>query len=244
MIRALSVTGFHRAGKTKVVVAIVRELTKRGYRVGTVKHIPEKDFTIDRPGKDTWAHAKAGAKLVVSMASNEVAKIERRSAKLEEVLEGLQGLDFVIVEGFKDFRGLAKVVVAKSEAEAKKLVDRFTIACIGTKGLSVPTFRFGQVKEIVNMVERKAYSPLFGLDCRQCGLGSCEDFAAAVVSGKKRWDDCAATAGRVSLSVDGRSIPLNPFAQKILEGAIKGMLSSLKGAKGEQIEIKVVKNAG
>lgn len=242
MIRALSVTGFHKAGKTRVVVSIVRELTKRGYRVGTVKHIPEKNFTIDQPGKDTWVHAKSGAKLVVSLAPKEVAKIEKRSAKIEEVLQGLQGLDFVIVEGFKAFRGPAKIVVAKTEAEAKKLFDKFTIACVGANCLSVPTFSFRKMKNLVDLVEQKAYPLTFNLDCGHCGFGSCEDFAVAVVTGKRKWNDCKTTANRVSLVVDDKSIPLNPFAQKILEGAVKGMVSSLKCVNGDKIEM-VIKGA-
>jgi molybdopterin-guanine dinucleotide biosynthesis protein B len=244
MIRVLSVTGFHKAGKTRIVVSIVRELTKRGYLVGTVKHIPEKDFTIDQPGKDTWAHAKAGAKLVVSMAPGEVAKVEKCSAKIEEVLQGLQGLDFIIIEGFKAFSGPAKIVVAKTEGEAKKLIDKFTIACVGAECLSVPTFSFEQVKGLVDLVEQKAYPLTFNLNCGHCGFDSCEDFAVAVVSGKRRWNGCVSSLGRFSLTVDGKSVPLNPFTQKILEGAIKGMLSSLKGTKGDKIEIKVVGRAG
>ncbi|MFH1821014.1 MAG: molybdopterin-guanine dinucleotide biosynthesis protein B [Methanobacteriota archaeon] len=243
MIRALSVTGFHKAGKTKVVVAILRELVRRGYLVGTVKHIPEKDFTIDQSGKDTWTHARAGARIVVALAPREVAKIERRSARLEEILEGLSGLDFVIVEGFKKFKGLAKIVVAKNEVEAKRLVDEFTIACVGSRCIRIPTFGFGQVKKIVDIVEQKAYPPLPGLNCKHCGFESCENFAAAVVSGKTRWDACQTLQSQVKVTIDGRQIPLNLFAQKILVGAVRGMTSSLKGAKGEQIEVKVVKHA-
>ncbi len=243
MIRALSVTGFHKSGKTRVVVAIVRELTRRGYRVGTVKHIPEKDFTIDQPGKDTWVHAKAGARLVVSMAPREVAKIERRPARIEEVLQGLQNLDFVIIEGFKAFSGPAKIIVAKTAEEAKKLLDKFTIACVGAGCLSVPAFGFGQAKKLADLVEQKAYPLTFNLDCGHCGFERCEDFAAAVVAGKRKWRGCTTLANRVSLVVDGKSIPLNPFTQEILEGAIKGMISSLKGAKGDKIEM-VVRSAG
>jgi len=243
MIRALSVTGFHKSGKTRVVVSIVRELTKRGYRVGTVKHIPEKDFTIDKPGKDTWVHAKSGAKIVVSLAPREVAKIERHTARIEEVLQGLQGLDFVVVEGFKAFSGPAKIIVAKTEAEAKKLFDKFTIACVGAGCLSVPTFGFEQSKKLTDLVEQKAYPLTFNLDCGHCGFDRCEDFAAAVVAGKRKWNGCTTLANKVSLIVDGKTIPLNPFTQKILAGAIKGMISSLKGAKGDKIEM-VVRSAG
>ncbi len=243
MIRFVSVTGFHRAGKTKVVVAIIRELSKRGYSVGTVKHIPEENFTIDRQGKDTWMHARAGAKVVVSVAPKEIAKIERRSAELNEVLDRLYGLDFVIVEGFKNFKGLARVVVAKTREEALKLFDEFTIACVGAKGLPVPTFNFRQMKELADMVEQKSYPNLPMLNCGRCGLESCGGWAAAVVSGEKGWDSCPALKDRVTITVDGKVIPLNPFVQEFFSGSIHGMVSSLKGVKDGQIEIKVVKHA-
>jgi molybdopterin-guanine dinucleotide biosynthesis protein MobB len=155
MTGVVSVIGFHGSGKTKVVEAIVRELTKNGYRVGTVKHITDPDFTIDEPGKDTWVHARAGAKVVVSVAPNEVARIEKRSAGLREVLRTLNGLDFVIVEGFKSAKGLARIVVARNRAEADELVDRFTIACVGAGCSTVPTFSFRRAKEIASIIENK-----------------------------------------------------------------------------------------
>ena len=242
MSRVVSVTGFHRAGKTKVVVAIVRELTKRGYRVGTVKHIPEEDFTIDQPGKDTWLHAKAGAKVVVSLAAHEVARMEKRSANLAEALEGLQVMDFAVVEGFKNVRGFARVVVAQSKAEADKLIDEFTIACVGAKCASVPTFGFRETAKIVDIIEEKAYPLLPGLDCKICGYDSCDRLAAAIVSGKERWNRCQAV-GRVTLTVDGKVIPLIKFPQKIFESTVKGMVASLRDAKGTEIELRVKKHA-
>lgn len=240
MYRAVLVAGFHGAGKTKLVVSIVGELVKRGYRVGTVKHIPEEHFTIDQTGKDTWAHAKAGAELVVSLAPGEVAWIEKRSVELEEVLRRLSGVDFVVVEGFKGFSGLAKIVVARNQAEAEKLVDELTIAIVGVRLSSVPSFDFGQVNEIVNLIEQKSFPPFFGLDCKRCGFDSCEKFAAAVVSGKRRWQECEALADRVILKVNGRQLPLKPFVQEMLAGVVKGMVNSLKDSQGKNIEIKVI----
>jgi len=240
VFKAFSVVGFHGTGKTRLVVSIIKELTRRGYRVGTVKHIPEKHFTIDRAGKDTWVHAKAGAELVVSLAPGEVAKIEKRSARLEEVLKSLSGVDFVIVEGFKSFSGLAKVVVAQSEAEAKKLVDELTIACVGLKWSSVPSFNFGQVRKITDLVEEKSFPPLFDLDCKQCGFESCRNFAVAVVSGRKRWDDCPALTNGVVLKIDGKQVSLNQFVQDLLAGMVREMVAALKSSRGREIEIRVV----
>lgn len=39
--RAVSVIGYKNSGKTRVVEALVRELTDRGHRVGTLKHTAE-----------------------------------------------------------------------------------------------------------------------------------------------------------------------------------------------------------
>lgn len=49
---------------------------------------------------------------------------------------------------------------------------------------------------------------------------------------------------KVVLRSDGRRVFLNLFMKKMMAGAIVGMLSSLKGAKGKRIELKVVKHAG
>jgi molybdopterin-guanine dinucleotide biosynthesis protein MobB len=46
--RAVSVIGFKDAGKTRVVEVLVAELTRRGHRVGTLKHTAE-DVSLDKP---------------------------------------------------------------------------------------------------------------------------------------------------------------------------------------------------
>ena len=82
------------------------------------------------------------------------------------------------------------------------------------------------------------------IDCKHCGYKSCREFALAVLAGKRRWDGCPTLQERVVLTVDGKQVFLNPFIQDMIAGAIVGILSSLKGAKGERIELKVVKRAG
>jgi molybdopterin-guanine dinucleotide biosynthesis protein B len=241
MLRMVAVVGFKKSGKTAVVEGLVRELVRRGHRVATIKHIREHDFTIDQQGKDTWRHARAGAGIVVSIAPREVAIINRHAGKLEDITRTIKGIDFLIIEGFRGLRGIPRIVVARSESELKKLINEFTIACIGSSGVRLPALKQNEIKALTKLVEQKALPPLFKLDCRRCGYKTCEDFARAALAGKIRPEDCKAAFGNVELRVDGKLVPLNPFVQEFLAGATVGMLSSLKDAKGKEIELRVVK---
>jgi molybdopterin-guanine dinucleotide biosynthesis protein B len=233
MFRMVAVVGFKKSGKTLVVESLVRELVRRGHRVGTVKHIREPDFTIDQRGKDTWRHARAGASVIVSMAPREVATIEHRVSKLEDVVRRIRGIDFLVIEGFRELRGIPRIAVVRSESELKKLEDDFTIASVGGGS---KTLKRSEATALAKLVEQKAMPPMFGLDCRRCGYKTCEDFTRAALAGKIRAKDCKAAFGNVELRVDGKLVPLNPFVQDFLAGATIGMLSSLKEAKGEEIE--------
>jgi len=236
----VAVVGFKKSGKTVVVEGLVRELVRRGYRVGTIKHIRESDFTIDQKGKDTWRHARAGASIVVSIAPREVATMDHRGGKLEDVVRRIRGIDFLIIEGFRELKGVPRIAVVRNKSEFKKLDDDFTIACVagGTKIL-----KRSEVAALAKLVEQKAMPPMFGLDCRRCGYKTCEDFTRAALVGKIRAKDCKAAFGDVELRVDGKLVPLSPFVQDFLAGATVGMLSSLKETKGEEIELRVVKKS-
>ena len=243
MLRAVVVTGFKKSGKTAVVEELVRELIKRGYRVGTIKHIREKEFSMDSPGKDTWRHAQAGASVVVSLAPREVAIIKKRPGKLDKIMSTLQGLDFVILEGFRESKGIVKIAVARTAGEAAKLVDKFTIACVGHGKRGLLVLKLDQVKELADIVEEKALPVLPELDCQSCGYKSCEEFALAVLSGRAKVEDCQTIQELVTLRVDGKVVPLNPFVQNLIANTFSGVLSSLKGSKGEEFELRVRKHA-
>lgn len=243
MLKAVAVVGFRKSGKTTVVEGLVRELVGRGYRVGTIKHIREKKFSIDVPGKDTWRHAQAGARVVVSMSPREVAIITKRSAKPIEVMRTLQWLDFIILEGFRKVKGITRVATSRTAREAAKLVDKFTIACVGYGRWGVPVLSLGQTKELADIVEKKALPILPGLNCRRCEYNSCEEFALALLTERAKLEDCQPIYDPVRLRVDGKVIPLNPFVQGLIAGAVKGMLSPLKGTRGKEIELRVRKHA-
>ncbi|MDH7478020.1 MAG: molybdopterin-guanine dinucleotide biosynthesis protein B [Candidatus Bathyarchaeota archaeon] len=128
----IAVVGSKSSGKTTTIETITKELTKRGYKIAAIKHIPEPNFTIDKAGKDTWRFAQSGAKTIISVASNEIATIEKTDTEnfsLKEILKKCKGHDIIFVEGFgklvgKD-KGIYKIAVVKFAEEASEAIKNF-----------------------------------------------------------------------------------------------------------------------
>ncbi len=125
--KVVSIIGTKKSGKTTTTENLIAELTKRGYRVAAIKHVPEREnFTIDTPGKDTHRYAQHGAKTVIVVSTNEIATIERVSADtvpFEKLIEKCLGNDVVLVEGLKQTvakkADVPKIAVVRTEEEAK-----------------------------------------------------------------------------------------------------------------------------
>ena len=98
--------GYSGSGKTTLVEQLIPALKKRGLRVSVVKHA-HHSFDIDRAGKDTFRHREAGAFEVVVASSNRFAlmrEFEKPSQMTvhQLIAELYDGVDWVLVEGFKD----------------------------------------------------------------------------------------------------------------------------------------------
>jgi molybdopterin-guanine dinucleotide biosynthesis protein B len=165
----IAVVGSKSSGKTTTIEALTSELTKRGYKIAVVKHVPEPEFTIDTKGKDTWRFAQSGAKTIISVALNEIATIEKVKTKnfpLKEILQKCRGHDIVFLEGFRKFVGkkkdIPKIVVIKSVKEALEATENFepVLAFTGscsTKNLNlkIPYVNvFKKPKKIADIVEK------------------------------------------------------------------------------------------
>ena len=166
----IAVVGSKSSGKTTIIEVLTEQLTKRGYKIAVVKHIPEPNFTIDTKGKDTWKFAQSGAKTIVSMASDEIATIEKidtTSFSVEEILHRCRDVDFVFLEGFKKLVGknydVPKIVTVKSTEEALEALETFKpilaftgLYSIETLNSNVPYLNVLENRQkIVDMVEEK-----------------------------------------------------------------------------------------
>lgn len=164
----IAVVGSKSSGKTTTIEVLTRELTKRGYKVAAVKHVPERNFTIDAEGKDTWRFARSGAKTVVSVASNEIATIEKEdtaSFSLKEILQKCEGNGIVFLEGFRKLVGknpdIPKIVAVKTAEEAIEATKTFKPIISFTGSFSTETLNlkapyvdvFKNPEKIAEMVE-------------------------------------------------------------------------------------------
>ena len=104
--RVLGIAGFKNSGKTTLLVRLVEELTRRGYRLATVKHA-HHSFDIDHAGRDSYRHREAGAREVAVVSRyrwalmHELGGLEADEPSLQEVVGKLGPCDLVLVEGYK-----------------------------------------------------------------------------------------------------------------------------------------------
>jgi molybdopterin-guanine dinucleotide biosynthesis protein MobB len=129
----IAIVGGKKVGKTTTTESLIDELTKRGLKIAAIKHISEKDWTIDTPGKDTWRFAQKGAKAIVILAPNEVAIIEKgptQKVSLIELLKKAQGNDIVLIEGLKKSvakkKSIPKIVVVTNQGETQEALKRYS----------------------------------------------------------------------------------------------------------------------
>ena len=103
-MKVFGVTGWKNSGKTTLVANLVEYLTGQGYAVSTVKHA-HCDFDIDKPGSDSFTHREAGARQVLLSSNRRWAlmneMVDSAEPELDELLQHLQPVDLVLVEGFK-----------------------------------------------------------------------------------------------------------------------------------------------
>ena len=132
-MKVIGFAGYSGSGKTTLVEKLIPALRLRGLRVSVVKHAHHK-FDIDHPGKDTFRHREAGAFEVVVASQNRLALMREFEQPAELTVHHLiaelyEGVDWVLVEGFKH-SDLLKIEVwrAASGKPTRYLDDDYVVA--------------------------------------------------------------------------------------------------------------------
>ncbi|MCU0859643.1 MAG: molybdopterin-guanine dinucleotide biosynthesis protein B [Thermoplasmata archaeon] len=224
----IGIYGYQDSGKTVLVEGTIKALTKKGYRVSSIKHSPHKK-SADTEGKDTWRHWKAGSD-PVAFSSDTETTVFRHGKMSEEDIARLLVAEFspdvVIIEGFKD-GSFPKVSVG--DIKARK----------GT------VLRSPSVDELAAYIERgvkveRALQGLPRLDCHRCGL-DCRAMAEGIADGKRKVTDCRELPKvDVFISAGGERIPAGTFVADLVDKTVRGLMSSLRGYEaGMDVEIRL-----
>ena len=167
-VPVVSFVGKSGVGKTTALELVIRELKRRGHRVGTVKH-DSHGFEMDKPGKDSWRHAEAGSDAVAVSGPHKVAVIRRLDEEmaLDDIVALMGDVEIVLTEGYK--RGnKPKIEVTRRErgtellCQAEELVG---IMADYSVDMPVPQFALDDAAGVVDLLE-KLYLRDVGVDRR------------------------------------------------------------------------------
>lgn len=132
-MKVVGFAGYSGAGKTTLVECLIPALRRKGLRVSVVKHAHHR-FDIDHVGKDTYRHREAGAFEVVVASDRRLALMREFEQPMQLSVHQLiaelhEGVDWVLVEGFKD-ADVPKIEVwrAQSAKPARYVDDDFIMA--------------------------------------------------------------------------------------------------------------------
>ena len=218
----VAVVGSSNSGKTTAVEVLIKGLSEKGYKIGSAKHIPDPEFTIDTKGKDTWKHARAGAETVLSVGQNELAVIntvDTTKFELKHIVAQFSDeIDIVILEGFKRLVGedssIPKLVTVNTIHDVKSAIEGYKniLAFIGLDpnnemGIEIPFIdALKESKKLVDLVNQKV---------------------EVLVERKRQREE------KITIHVNVELLPLGDFVQDILRNTVLAMVSSLKGVNNE-----------
>ena len=160
----ISVVGSSGVGKTTLLERLIPELTRRGFRVGTVKH-DVHGFEMDKPGKDSWRHKHAGATVSMISSPFQIGMVRdvEHDHRPEELLPFLSDLDIILTEGYKQ-KGKIKLEVFRPEVNPEPLCgdDEHLIALVSDTrlDLGVPRFAAKDIQGLADfLIDRFDLSP-------------------------------------------------------------------------------------
>lgn len=218
MVPIISFVGKSGSGKTTLAEKVIAELTRRGYRVGVIKH-DAHGFEIDHEGKDSWRHKKAGAVTVALSSPEKFAVIKDVDPEWlpERIIALYLGdVDVVVAEGFKR-SPFPKIEVIRKANSSRPV-------CGKDKNLLAFASDFYESKK----------HPVFGLNDYKGITGFIEKEII-----KKH------ASSNISLVVDGEKIELKPFIENLIRDGVTGMIRSLKGCSGaKEIELRIRQTEG
>ncbi|MBT3766739.1 MAG: molybdopterin-guanine dinucleotide biosynthesis protein B [Rhodospirillaceae bacterium] len=158
-MQVFGLIGWQDSGKTTLMVKLIPEIINRGHTVSSMKHT-HHSFDIDKPGKDSFEHRRAGAGEVLVASGKRWALMHELDNQEEPTMDELVGMmapvDLLLVEGFKRDQH-AKMEVHRSKTNKPLLCenDPTVVAVASDKALphlNIPVLDINDVAAIADFV--------------------------------------------------------------------------------------------
>ena len=159
-VPTVSFVGKKKSAKTSVLLGVIAELARLGYRVGVVKH-DRHGFEVDLPGTDSYRLREAGA-VVTGVSSAEkyvwINDVAAERSLLEIAGRMGETVDILITEGYKE-EAAPKIEVSR-KARSSELVssEDELLAIVSDQefpGFAVPRFGLDDHLAVARLVEER-----------------------------------------------------------------------------------------
>ncbi|MFO7749226.1 MAG: molybdopterin-guanine dinucleotide biosynthesis protein B [Desulfobacteraceae bacterium] len=158
----IAVVGKSDSGKTTLLEKLIPEMKKRGHRIGVVKHA-HHGFDMDKKGKDSWRHRKAGADASLLVSPGRIGLIKNQEpGSVQELKTYLSDMDLIITEGFKREK-LPKIEIFRKGGRHKDplCMEDSNLAAFVTDSdyaPDVPIFRLDAIEALADFLEKQFIS--------------------------------------------------------------------------------------
>jgi molybdopterin-guanine dinucleotide biosynthesis protein MobB len=198
-MKAVAIIGASDTGKTRLAVALIEELNRRGLK-GSVLKKAGHEIELDVKGKDSWRFIEAGARSTAVLTDDKLFLIKKKEpgdTLLETALNKFSDVDLLLVEGGKRENAFKKILRVKDGRDQNLL--------------SPPD-------DLIAIVSDKPFSPSYPVFLSD-EVHRLTDFLLA---------ELEPVEPQIKLRVNGRIVPLNQFVQRLFGETIRGMLRALR----------------
>jgi molybdopterin-guanine dinucleotide biosynthesis protein B len=146
------------AGKTTLLLEVLKELTNRGIRTAVLKHGRHLD-TDNLKDSERYAEANAAASLFVSPNGWILEAHPKEELKIDvaiSMLAGISGCELILVEGYKNAQIFKIAVCRRDFSPELPCEERDLMAVVSDYPMdlsaSLPQFRFEEVPKLCDFI--------------------------------------------------------------------------------------------
>jgi molybdopterin-guanine dinucleotide biosynthesis protein B len=160
MTKVIGLSGGDSAIRQDLVEVLVAELTRMDLKVSVALRMTD-DFEIDKPGKDSYEHRRAGAREVVLASSERWAIMSECGSvgaiRLQSLMSRTADPDLLIAVGFDD-DDHPRLFIVKPGEDPNDVVlsNRNVVACLSNgsevRSFSRPVFRLDDTRAIAAFI--------------------------------------------------------------------------------------------